>query len=87
MGFFVDLLNLCGIIIIMIDIRNCVGKRIVFSSAKAEPTLSEGTVSSVVGETVLIEGVWYKRDSITVMHVLSNGINESNNGGESLING
>lgn len=71
----------------MINIKNCVGKRIVFSSNNSDATLSEGTVQNVVGDTVLIDNVWYKTDHISVMHITSNGINESNNNGEMLING
>lgn len=72
------------------NIRNCLNKKIVYQTSLngiKKSSLSEGVVTDIRGNIVKIENDWYETVDIIVREVISNNINESGNGGETLING
>jgi len=85
-GFFIDLYNFYVIILIMINIKSCIGKKVVYKQSD-DPILREGNVIQVIRDTVLIDTTWFESSSIVVKHVLPNSINESGGIGDTLING
>lgn len=72
------------------NIKNCLHKKIVYNNVNSgfgSSYLYEGLVNDIRGDIVKIGNDWYEINNIVVREVLGNNINESGNGGETLING
>lgn len=82
-------INRC-VILWSMNIRNLLNKKIVYQSTISglgTSCLSEGLVTDIRGDIVKIGNDWYEIKDVIVREVISNNINESGNGGETLING
>ena len=69
------------------NIRNCLNKRIVYTTLSSVVYFEEGVVQQLTPTAVNISGLWLDIEKIVVKEVLGNNINESGNCGETLING
>jgi len=69
------------------DIKNCLNKRIVYTTSENMAFLEEGVVMQIANNSVNIGGTWVDIGRVIVKDVLSDNINESGNGGDQLIRG
>lgn len=89
MDFFLTFKTCYDIIRAMnIDIKNCVGKKIVYKTNGSSAILEEGIVEQYINEnTVRVGGLYLDPKSVIVCAILSDSINESGNNREQLIKG